>query len=111
MLEQIGSGFVPLRLVVQPTGVVLEVRRPDVVLGRHSEADVRLPLPDISRRHCRLRFDDGQWRIFDLESSNGVFINGERMQEANLYDGDRLQLGMCTCLVEYESRLQRRRAS
>ncbi len=96
-------GFFPLRLQLEPVGLAIEVHRAEAVIGRHSHADVRLALPDISRRHCRLVFENQQWRMLDLESLNGVFVNGERMAEANLYDGDRLQLGQFTFLVEYAS--------
>ena len=70
---------VPLRLVLQPGGAVIEVSRPEVLVGRHSEVDVRLPLPDVSRRHCRFVYADGIWRVFDLRSLNGVYVNGERI--------------------------------
>src|SRR5207247_535425 len=64
------AGFVPLRLVLQPGGLCVEVNRPDMLVGRHSTADVRLSLPDISRRHCRFIFADGTWRVVDLSSFN-----------------------------------------
>lgn len=92
-------GFVPLRLVLQPGGLCVELTRPEILLGRHSRADVRLALPDVSRRHCRFVFRDGQWRVFDLNSLNGVHVNGERMHEANLYDGDELRVGGFTFRV------------
>jgi pSer/pThr/pTyr-binding forkhead associated (FHA) protein len=95
------AGFVPLRLVFEPADLHVEIHEPDVIVGRHSEAYVRLALPDISRRHCRLIFDNQQWRVYDLNSLNGVFVNGERMQEATLYHGDHLQIGTFDFLVEY----------
>src|SRR5687767_2589577 len=61
-------GFVPLRLVLQPSGTAVEVDRPEVLIGRHSDADLRLPLPDVSRRHCRLEFVEGCWQVIDLHS-------------------------------------------
>lgn len=94
------ESFIPLRLTLEPVGLSIEVQRPDVVVGRHSDAEVRLALPEISRRHCRLVFENQEWRVHDLNSLNGVFVNGERMQEATLYDGDRLQLGTFTIIVE-----------
>jgi len=88
-----GAQFVSLHLECEAGGRSLEVIKPQTLVGRHSLADIRLPMPEISRRHCRLQFDDGLWRVVDLNSANGVFVNGERVQEACLYDGDRLQLG------------------
>jgi pSer/pThr/pTyr-binding forkhead associated (FHA) protein len=94
-------GFVPLRLVLQPAGLRLEVTRPEAIVGRHSGADVRLALPEVSRRHCRLYFEAGHWRIEDLSSLNGVFLNGERMHTATLRNGDQVQLGQYAFRVEH----------
>ncbi|NJN37217.1 MAG: FHA domain-containing protein [Nitrospiraceae bacterium] len=38
------------------------MNRPDMIVGRHTECDIRLPLPDVSRRHCRLQFVEGCWQ-------------------------------------------------
>jgi pSer/pThr/pTyr-binding forkhead associated (FHA) protein len=86
-------GFIPLRLVLQGSAGVIEVTKPDAIVGRHTEADVRLPLPDVSRRHCRLLFREGGWRITDLNSLNGVQLNDESILEAPLEQDDRLRIG------------------
>src|SRR5262245_55506457 len=85
--------FVPLRLLLQPGGLCVELNRPDMVVGRHSSSDVRLGLPDVSRRHCRFVFTEGRWQVFDLNSLNGVFVNGERVQQATLDHGDLIRIG------------------
>src|SRR4051812_39464937 len=84
------EGFRPMRLVLQPAGPVLDVTGPDVLIGRHSEADVRLPLPDVSRRHCRLQYSEGGWQVIDLNSLNGIQVNGEQVLQAPLEHGDSL---------------------
>ena len=73
--------------------MTVELRRPDMVLGRHSSADVRLPLPDVSRRHCRFAYQSNDWQVVDLQSLNGVYVNGERVEQAVLHDGDSLGIG------------------
>jgi pSer/pThr/pTyr-binding forkhead associated (FHA) protein len=100
-LDQENAGFIALRLVLQPTGASVEVNRSDVVIGRHSQADIRLPLPDVSRRHCRLTFVAGCWQVIDLQSLNGVFLNGEQILQAPLAEGDELRIGGFTFLVEF----------
>jgi pSer/pThr/pTyr-binding forkhead associated (FHA) protein len=92
--------FVPLRLVLDPGGAMLELTRVDVLIGRHSDADVRLPLPDVSRRHCRFLWLDGRWQVLDLHSLNGVFVNDEPVQQATLQAGDRVRIGGFTFRVE-----------
>ena len=91
---------VPLRLVLQPGGAVIEVSRPEVLVGRHSAADVRLPLPDVSRRHCRLQWVEGCWQVFDLDSLNGVYVNDEAVLQAPLHHGDLLRVGGFTFAVD-----------
>lgn len=83
----------PLRIVLEPSGRTVELTRSDILVGRHSEADVRLPLPDVSRRHCRLVYSEGHWRVFDLHSLNGIYLNGDLVEQAFLHSGDRLRVG------------------
>ena len=92
-------GFLPIRLVLEPSGMALDVERTEIVVGRHSSCDVCLPLPDVSRRHCRLFFRDGQWLVEDRGSLNGVFVNEERVKMHALRTTDRLRLGGFTFLV------------
>jgi pSer/pThr/pTyr-binding forkhead associated (FHA) protein len=89
-----------------PSGLCIELTRPNMLVGRHSEADVRLALPDVSRRHCRFLFQHGHWKVIDLCSMNGVFVNGERMQEATLYDGDQVRLGSFLFAVRMETQIR-----
>ncbi len=93
-------GFVPLRLVLQPGGAVVEVTRPSVIIGRHSDADVCLPLPDVSRRHCRCVCVEGRWYIQDLRSLNGISVNGASVPQASLNHDDRVRIGSFTFLVD-----------
>jgi predicted component of type VI protein secretion system len=85
--------FTPLRLVLFPNGCTIELNRPDMVIGRHSEVDVRLHLPDVSRRHCRFVFEEGEWHILDLQSMNGVFVNDERVEQAVVHHHDLIRIG------------------
>jgi pSer/pThr/pTyr-binding forkhead associated (FHA) protein len=50
-------------------------------------------LPDVSRRHCRFVFSDGRWQVFDLNSLNGIHINGEQVSHAVLHHRDTIRLG------------------
>jgi len=69
-----------------------------VVLGRGSDADVRINDDEISRRHVRVeQRGDSVW-IEDLGSRNGTFVNGERIVNTELKDGDKIQLGATTIL-------------
>jgi pSer/pThr/pTyr-binding forkhead associated (FHA) protein len=91
--EQAPGDFTPLRLLLQPGSLVIELTATDMVLGRHSEADIRLPLPDVSRRHCRFVYSNGNWQVIDLKSLNGVLVNDVLVERSSLYHGDRLRIG------------------
>ncbi len=70
---------------------------PRAVLGRSDDAECVLRDPNVSRRHAELRQDAaGQWEIFDLGSTNGVKINGRRVTEAPLREGDQVTIGTTT---------------
>ena len=56
-------------------------------------------LPDVSRRHCRFFFENGHWQVMDLNSLNGVFVNGSRVQHFVLQDDDEVRLGGLTFRV------------
>jgi pSer/pThr/pTyr-binding forkhead associated (FHA) protein len=97
------TNFVPLRLVLLPSGLSVDFTRPEIVVGRHSSADVRLPLPDVSRRHCRFVFSNGAWQIYDLGSLNGIFVNGLKVDKAVLRDRDGLNIGGFRFVVEIKA--------
>ncbi len=94
------KNFVPLRLHMEPGGMCVELAQPDVLLGRHTSADMRIPLPDVSRRHCRFLFSDGLWEVVDLDSLNGVYVNHERLRESVLQRGDNIRIAGLTFLVD-----------
>ena len=62
-------------------------------LGRLPECEVTLDDPSVSRRHARVSRKDGGWAVEDLNSTNGLKVNGRRVAQADLADGDRLELG------------------
>ncbi len=71
---------------------VVEIYHVPFVLGRN-ETDLDLNDHAISRKHCEVVHVGGKWIIRDLQSSNGTYVNGEKIMEQALQDGDRLRLG------------------
>jgi pSer/pThr/pTyr-binding forkhead associated (FHA) protein len=63
-----------------------------VIIGRLTTSDIVLPYSHISRRHAELRTHKGIWWITDLGSTNGLHINGHRVQEAPLDPGMIIEL-------------------
>lgn len=96
---ELPENFAPLRLVLQPSGLCVQLNTPSMLFGRHSDMDVRVALPDVSRRHCRFFFEDGKWQVRDLNSLNGIYVNGARVSSVPLQDGDEVRLGGLTFRV------------
>jgi pSer/pThr/pTyr-binding forkhead associated (FHA) protein len=66
----------------------------EVVVGRAIDADIPVNSTDLSRKHVAMRrTGPSQWTVVDLESRNGVYLNGLKVHSAVLHDGDNLQLG------------------
>ncbi len=65
----------------------------EVVVGRSDKADVRIDSSHLSRMHVRLRKSGPQVRFEDLDSANGVFLNGTKAHSAVLHEGDVVQIG------------------
>jgi pSer/pThr/pTyr-binding forkhead associated (FHA) protein len=80
------------------------VNRDVTVVGRREDCDFRIPLSDVSRKHCRIVKDheNKQLRVEDLGSSNGTFRNGARVQNDTLEPGDTLAVGPVTFVVQID---------
>jgi pSer/pThr/pTyr-binding forkhead associated (FHA) protein len=78
------------------------VTRDMTVIGRREDCDLRIPLGDISRKHCRLVRDGDVLKIEDLGSSNGTYLNAHRVQEALLSPGDSIQVGPVVFVLQID---------
>ena len=65
----------------------------EIVIGRSSELDMVLVEEMVSRKHARIALTEGAISIEDLGSTNGTFVNGEKVQQGNLREGDRVLIG------------------
>jgi pSer/pThr/pTyr-binding forkhead associated (FHA) protein len=65
----------------------------EIVIGRSSELDMVLVEEMVSRKHARIALADGTISIEDLGSTNGTFVNGEKVQQGTLREGDRVLIG------------------
>jgi len=74
-----------------------------VVLGRSKDCDIRLADPNVSRRHAEVRPADPGYVIVDLDSTNGIEVDGKRVKELELTDGIRFNLGTTEVLFSEES--------
>lgn len=81
----------------------------DSVIGRDPDVDVRLDDAALSRRHARIFWLAGAWRVEDLGSINGTFVDGQRLTGSReLEDGARLQIGRgCVFRISLQDSLER----
>src|SRR5919204_2689636 len=70
-----------------------EVTKRRMLLGRSHECDIQLSDPNVSRRHAELRQEGATYWIVDLDSTNGIEVNGQRLKRAKLETGDTVTLG------------------
>ena len=94
-----------MKLVViggKQAGMEIPVRRPKFLVGRGDECQLRPQSHLVSRKHCAILVEEGSAAIEDFGSTNGTFVNGEKIQQRReLNNGDRIKIGM----LELEVRL------
>ena len=88
----------------QAQGHTIQLHEERTVVGRVRECKVRIPSADVSRRHCVLTLEDGYLYVEDLGSTNGTFLNGERVADKQVIQpGDLLEIGPATFAVHYDA--------
>ncbi|MEU6056696.1 DUF3662 and FHA domain-containing protein [Streptomyces sp. NPDC047097] len=80
---------------IEINGTRHQISRPTLVLGRSTDADVRIDDPGVSRRHCEIRTGTPS-TIADLGSTNGIVVDGQHTTRATLRDGSRIVVGSTT---------------
>jgi hypothetical protein len=70
------------------------------VLGSAAECEIHVSHPTVSRRHAEIRLRDGRVEITDLDSSNGTFVGGRRIRQAEVVAGDELVAGQVVLTLE-----------
>jgi hypothetical protein len=104
------AGVAPSPAAIRRSPLVLDVNGmqhpldpPGLVIGRGSDADLRIDDPGISRRHVQIRVapdgPDTTVSIVDLGSTNGTTVNGHRIQAATLSEGAEINIGNTTLVI------------
>jgi len=74
-------------------GSQFQLDRPVMTVGRHPDSDIFLDDITVSRRHAEFMRDGGSYRVRDVGSLNGTYVNRERTDDAVLAHGDEVQIG------------------
>ena len=78
------------------------VLNPVTVIGRGEDCDLRVPILNVSRHHSELHLSGDAVTVKDLGSSNGTYVNNQRINEARLNAGDRLTIGPIVFTVQVD---------
>jgi hypothetical protein len=79
------------------------VRKRRTVIGRSKDCDLQLNDPNVSRRHAELRQEGTSYWIVDLDSTNGIEVNGRRAKRAKLDPGDTVTIGSTDLVFDRET--------
>lgn len=91
-------------LVPQGGGDSMPLARSPLILGRRESCDICLQFPHVSGKHCELTFKEGLWILRDLDSTNGIKINGTRLDKGAkkvLHNGDVLAFAARKYTIQY----------
>ncbi len=80
-------------LIPDGGGDPIPLIRDQLTIGRRESCDICMRFANVSNVHCALDFKDGYWFIRDTGSTNGIKVNGMRVQQKVLLPGDRVTIG------------------
>ena len=91
-------------LIPQGGGDSIPLTRSPLVLGRRDTCDICLQFPNVSGKHCELIFKQGLWIVHDLDSTNGVMVNDDRLDKGAkklLHSGDIVTIAQRSYTIQY----------
>ncbi len=94
-------------VLVKADGTQREValRKPVGVIGRQTDCSIRIPSASVSRHHCEISVDEaGGVSLRDLGSSNGTYVNRQRIEQAKVKAGDLISLGGFVFVVRVDGK-------
>ncbi len=87
-------------LSVEVQGREFPLKNDRLVIGRGPACDLVLSDASVSAEHARINHDSGGWRVVNLLSTNGTFVNGQKVSNAELRNGDRVRFGRVEFLFQ-----------
>jgi adenylate cyclase len=74
----------------------------ELVVGRHKSCDIILNFPNVSSKHCKFVLSDGYWYILDLQSTNGVKVNGNKVTDLRTDPGVTIAISTHHFKIQYD---------
>src|SRR5262245_59444392 len=97
MIHEVHGELIPIG-----GGDSIPLIREILTMGRRESCDICLRFPNVSGLHCQLTFRDGYWYIRDMNSTNGIKVNGIRVQDKLLHPGDELTIAKRSWKIQYD---------
>ena len=89
-------------LIPQGGGDVIPLVKTTMKVGRRASCDICLRFPNVSSVHCELSYKDGYWVVRDLNSTNGIKVNGQRLRFRPLRPNDLITIGKRQYMIAYD---------
>lgn len=80
-------------------GAIYDLKEPEVLIGRGARCQIVIRDDEISREHCKLVKGTGGYELVDTQSTNGTFVNGQRVTQRVLHSGELIELGDSVTLL------------
>jgi pSer/pThr/pTyr-binding forkhead associated (FHA) protein len=87
---------------------IFELGERAVVIGRSTECEIQLGVQNVSRKHAAVLFQNEEYFIEDLESTNGVFVNGIKVVKCVLRNNDQIEIGGVKLVFNEEKRIHKK---
>jgi hypothetical protein len=101
--EEVSVSFPNMVIITGPgSGKKIPLLPMTMSIGREHDNNIELKDPDVGRYHARILYDRGRFVLEDLESSNGTWLNGEKISEAALKNGDRIKIGETELAIDFD---------
>ncbi len=81
------------------------INRPRTTIGRAKDNDIVLNESSVSAVHARLINDNGTWRVMNMLSTNGTFVNDKKITDIILNPGDKIRMGRVELIFDYDPQL------
>ncbi|MDA8227192.1 MAG: DUF3662 domain-containing protein [Desulfitobacterium hafniense] len=84
------------------SGAAFTLEKEEIYIGRHFQCELVIQDQEVSRRHIKISKSEEDWFLDDLGSTNGTFVNGQRITRLVLSPGDRIQIGQTVLTLHHQ---------
>ena len=84
------------------SGDPIPLTKTELIIGRHKSCDIVLNFSNVSSKHCKLVLSDGYWFVVDMQSTNGVKVNGVKVSDRRLDPGATLTVSKHDFKLQYD---------